>query len=469
MTRHVDDRVFVIQDPAYPQALHFIEALRRGWGMRPVCLWSDADLRRAEAWRYPVLRSDWVAAHYDGDPHRLGDAARFISERHLAAVVPWRESMVLPSSELAEHLGLSWAQPDVLPLFRDKHALKSRLRADPDGPRVNAIAVVSSVEDVERAVATGFFDRFVLKPNDGFGNRRIGFFERDTPPASIAEHLDSVGGSALMEEFIDGEEYYVNGQVDGAGRVTVTLVGRYERAEVNGKPNIEVGGRTVSHASEEFTLLADYAARVLQTLGLRRSPFHLEAKIDERGPCLVEVGARLVGTDAAVDDGQVHGDRFDAYTLAAHYYLTADDLGPVPVDWERYDSARLGHLQGAALVDERIYEVRGCEEVEALPEFVRWVVRPAPGDRVSRTLDLGDVPWHVVIEAQDDDAYDRAAARVRALIGWNDRSTGPVRALREVASLSTPVVRRLRMWRRRSSIRPVPVPRPDQSDQPRKD
>ena len=36
------------------------------------------------------------------------------------------------------------------------------------------------------ALASGGFDRFVLKPNDGFGNSNIGFFDSSSPVDEVA-------------------------------------------------------------------------------------------------------------------------------------------------------------------------------------------------------------------------------------------------------------------------------------------
>jgi hypothetical protein len=54
-------------------------------------------------------------------------------------------------------------------------------------------------------------------------------------------------------------------------------------------------------------------------------------------------------------------------------------------------------VYGASEVDGTAYAVRGIEDVEALPSFDRWIVRPMPGARLHRTVDLFTVPYSLVL------------------------------------------------------------------------
>ncbi len=450
---------YLIQDPVHRQATDFIDVLHRRWGLRAVCFWTDGAAQARRAWQHPALRSAAVAAHYAADLDELPLLADVVRRRHdVVAVVPWREPVVAPAERLAELLGLSWAQPDVLPLFRDKFALKERLRALPAGPRVNAAAVVRSVDDVVHVLAAAGFDRYVLKPVDGFANVQVGFFDRGSDPVLVAAHLARIApGQVLLEEYVDGVEYYVNGQVDAHGVVVVTRVGRYERISVNGKANVEVGTSTVHTDDPAFDRLAAYAVEVVQATGLRRSPFHLEAKVDDRGPCLIEVAARLVGGGEAIDDGLVHGGRFDAFVVAAHYYLTADPYGDLGLDWATYDRSWHGHVCGVATDHGRMYEVQGTHEVEAMPEFARWVIRPRVGDRIEPTVDLGGMPYQVVLRAPTAGTFAAAVERVRRTVQWNDVSGPLVRTLRRPAALAPVAARAARQRWHQRDLRPVPV------------
>ncbi|WP_123391455.1 hypothetical protein [Nocardioides aurantiacus] len=228
-------RDIVLIDPTHDYAVAFLEAARAR-GLGTVCLWTSR-ARRSDAWAFPALRTDAVSAHYDValDHSGIRRAADLLSARHdVAAVVPHLEPAVAPCASLASLLGLSWAQPEVLPLFRDKSALKERLARVPGGPRINRTALVADLAQTRAAMSELDLDRVVLKPNDGYGNSTIGFFQRTTPDAEIADHMEGHGRPMLLEERLDGEEYFVNGQVNARGHIDVTRVGAYVRSEING-------------------------------------------------------------------------------------------------------------------------------------------------------------------------------------------------------------------------------------------
>lgn len=437
----------LLLDPYDPYAERFIRAYAQNHGIQSVCVFTDPVQLRRQAWRYPVLRSAAIAARYLATPDQFGSLARWLKQHHnISAVVPYVEGKVSDSVLLAEMLGLHWAQPRVMTLFRDKHALKKHLMSLDDGPRVNKVALVRSVQEIRQNVAEGQFTRFVLKPNDGVANAHVEFFSSDDRNDKIRAFLHTARREALiMEEFIDGPEFFVNGQTDADGRVAVVRVGRYDRRQANGKDNMPFTTRVVHRSEPGFPDLVKYARDVIEATGLRRSPFHLEAKVDTKGPCLIEVGARLAGAEEPLTDDAAHGS-LDTFGLAAHYYLTTRPYGGLGLDWKQYDSRALGHAIGISSADTRIFELRGVAEVEARPSFQWWVSRPAVGDRVRQSLDILGLPWEVVLACPTNAALSIESEEVRSLLHWNDVSTGLLRTVRRVAA-EVPVARRQVMQR----------------------
>ena len=421
-----------------------MEVFRRRFGMPAVCVYFDAGALRGEARRLAGLGSDVLSRVYVASPEDVDGIAEVLGERHdIRAVVPYIETALTPSVQLGRRLGVSWAENPALELFRDKHALKRHVASVPGGPRVNSVALVNGFDDVEVALASGGFDRFVLKPNDGFGNSNIGFFDSSSPVDEVAAHVRLIGGPILMEEFLAGPEYAVNGQVDGEGRATVLGVYLEVREPLNGRPNIQTGSRTVHRDDPAFQPLVDYVEGLVSLSGLRRSPFHAEVKFDDRGPCLVEVAARLAGAGGAEDMDVNHGGELDTFDLSAHYYLTAESYGPIPVDWDYYHSHVVNTVMGPAATTERIYEAAGEEQVEQLPEFRGWVVKLKLGQRVRRTVDLESAAYMVRLITRTDEQMDAAVDYVRRTVQWNDRSEGVTRFVKRAWMATTLVANRI--------------------------
>jgi hypothetical protein len=412
---------YLIQDPYHEYGMRFVEQIYRQYGHRAIVFYTNRRERLAQGSNAPKLRSECVAAAYNvpaGTMPRFVDALR--AHPNIIGVIPFNETSLLPAAELASRLGLSWSPPDVIRRFRDKFLLKDHLRKTAPAVRINASQMVLTTADVLALRRQEPYRRFILKPNDGFGNRRIGLFDRGSTAAEIQTHLNRLaGGPVVMEEYIGGAEYFVNGQIDAGGQVATCAIFRYVRRSANGRHNLDWECKKVSHGSGIFARLADYCDSVMRATQLRRSPFHLELKVDERGPSLIEVAARLAGHGNALLCGELHGPKLDLIELASHHYLNAADFGLLPLDWAAYDARAVRYVHGIAARRERLYDLNGIAAVEALPEFCGWITKPKIGVRIERTVDTLTMPWSVLLQARTELQVSAAADQVRSLIRWN--------------------------------------------------
>jgi len=177
---------YLIQDPYHEYGVQFIEHIYRKYGYRAICLYTDRRERLFHEASMPQLRSDCVAAAYDAGPGRIHHIIeRLREDGDVLAVIPFNETSILSATEIAARLGLSWAQPDVMRRFRDKYALKHYLRGTQSALRINASQTVRTSFEVLSLRHKDPYRRFVLKPNDGYGNRHIGFFDDASPDAEI--------------------------------------------------------------------------------------------------------------------------------------------------------------------------------------------------------------------------------------------------------------------------------------------
>jgi biotin carboxylase len=416
------DQVLII-DPHNQYGVLFVETIFRRFGLPSVCLYTNRRERGAYQQFTEQAHSEWVAASYELSAGRMDQLVAQLRAHHrIAAVIPFDELSVLPSTELASRLGLSWPQPRIMRLFRDKFALKQHLRSTAPKLRINASQLVRTCSEVVALRKQTPYRRFILKPNDGYGNQHIGLFAFDSAEAQIRAYLRRRKGCQIvMEEYVGGTEYFVNGQIDAAGNSRIIAIFEYLRGSANGRHNIDLETAQVPHGTQLFDTIANYAAEVMRATGLTRSPFHLELKVDELGPSLIEVAARLAGHGNAILSGELHGPQLDVIDWAAHYYLGTGSYDVQPLNWRTYNSQLVRYVHGVALRRERLYELHGIAEVEALPEFYKWVKKPVTGIRVQRTLDCLSMPWSLILRAPTYSQTSAAAGAVRHLIGWNRR------------------------------------------------
>ncbi len=462
---------FLIQDPYHTYGREFIQHIHRRYGHRAICFYTDPREQMLHESSIRALPAECIAASYDVDPGRLQDFIKRLRTAHrVLAVIPFNETALLPSVEIAAGLGLSWAQQEIMRRFRDKFALKEYLRRAAPHLRLNASCIVGSAVEVLKLRKQVPYERFVLKPNDGYGNRHIALLGQSSPEAEIVAYFHRLKASAVvMEEYISGVEYFVNGQIDAAGKVATISIFEYERRPANGRHNIDYQTMRVAHGTPLFTRLAQYAEQVMLLSGLRRSPFHLELKVDDQGPCLIEVAARLAGHGNALLSGELHGAPLALIELASHYYLFDADFGPLPLDWKCYNSNAVRYVHGIAQRREWLYKIEGISHVESLPEFYQWVRKPVIGTRIERTIDCLTVPWSVVLRAPTEARVAQASQSVRTLIQLN-AGVAPVmraalmlkfKAPRAVAKIRHLALARWRLLRRLAAAAGIDAaPRP---------
>lgn len=438
---------YVIQDPYHDYAIRFMYEMANTRGWKAVCYYTNTEDLRRSFRAYPTLRdSTMVAASYRVGPDGLPAFIDHLRTAHdIRAVVPHYEPAVANAAAIAAGLGLSWSQPEVLARFRDKEAMKAHVRTTDPTLRVNVSQVVTSPDEALGVVAEHGLARFVLKPNDGFGNVGVGFFDSDTSLAVVADHWGDAT-SLLLEEYVGGEEFHCDGQIDTEGTITITDAFRYNRGLVNGKENIELGSCRVASDSDVFATLADYTTRLMRATGLRRSPFHAEIKIDDDGPCLIEVAARLVGVKTVDVINFMHGGELDLIAAAAHYYATDEPFGPLTLNWGAYDSREVWQVAGTVEETVRVCNLHGIDEVEDMPEFLFWTERLHIGDRLHRTTDIFGSSFIAVIQGPTHDHMEATADRIRDTITWNREPVTPTQRAQAMAALARRRAGQLPTW-----------------------
>jgi biotin carboxylase len=409
---------YLVLDPTDDYARRMVEFLGRV-GLQAVAVLTSP-WRRAQwhnGWQHRL--AELVVASYEVEGEPVADvAARLAADfpEGFSGIVPWDEMSILYGAELGERLELGWNPRHVIERCRDKGVMKEYLRRA-GTVRVNAGAVV---HDAEEAIAfQEALGRWpvVVKPTGGAGSAHVTFAEE---PGELLrgcqEVLESGDGEVLLEEYVGGVELAVNGMVDRAGDFLITDVWLYDRRESHGVPNLYYETTKVG-TGDLFWELARYAAAVIDTLELRRAPVHMEVKVDDHGPCLIEVGARLPGGNQPMLASRLHGRSL--FELAACHYLDELPLSPKDVDYERYDQLAACIVSGIQPVPlSAVRALHGLPEVEALPSFVGTGLLRRPGMPLARTIDLRSKSYEVYLMHEDPEQVERDAKAVRELLRY---------------------------------------------------
>ncbi len=246
------------------------------------------------SWEVPYIR-DCVVVPDPTDQAALSAAGRTLADRYrLAGVFTWTEYYLVPVARLARHLGLPTNTPEVMRACRNKSTARS-LFARHGVPSAASVTVRTRAEAQTAADRIGY--PVVVKPAAHAAS--LGVIRADEPEqlpgAYEFAHRAAGGGlesrSVLVEEYLDGPEVSVE-CVTYRGETTVVAV---TRKTVSAPPLFEELAHAVDAADPLLDVVAPAAKAAIRALGITAGVSHVEIRLVDGRPRIVEVNGRLAG------------------------------------------------------------------------------------------------------------------------------------------------------------------------------
>ncbi|MDH6574463.1 ATP-grasp domain-containing protein [Kitasatospora sp. MAP5-34] len=346
----------------------------------------------------PVYRSSFSLDQFADNIVHHGDLAATVSAvaAHApVAVITGGELGVELADRISEALGLPSNGSALSEARRNKYVQIETLKAAGlRGARQLLVTGESELADWHREIG----GRVVVKPIRSAGNDGVSFC--DTPAESVAAYRDikdrtnifaNRNEGVVAQEYLAGGEYVVN-TVSRDGHHRATDLWKYTKMSANGVRDRISGALLVPSDSLAREQLEPYAFGVLDALGVRHGPAHLEVMLTPDGPCLVEVGVRLCGADTAYYAEVSAGESQIDWTVDA--YVDPDRFLAgyrTPYRVERH--VALAFLTSPVAGVLRSYPLLG--EVEQLESFHDLHMTVKPGDRLPLTVDDSSEPMMV--------------------------------------------------------------------------
>lgn len=320
----------------------------------------------------------------------------------LAGVTTTSDFYVALTAELAASLDLPGNPPDAVLACRDKALTRELLmEAGLTQPR---FAIMRSSRRVGAAVASVGLP-CVVKPVGGSGSelvRLCGSVEQaEQAVRTILEVTTNVRGQrvepvALAEAFLDGLEFSVEMFSQGGA---VRCIGVTRKSVSSGDHCVETRHVYPAPVPDEVkAMLADYAAKVLDVLGITTGPTHVEIRLTSRGPELVEINPRLAGGMIPEIVRLAEGRDLLRGQLDAATGRTVD----LPATRRRCAGVAFLLPPGPGT----IVRVTRVDEAERLPGVVGVSVGAAPGRAVRRAHDAYDRLGFIIACGADADEVD---------------------------------------------------------------
>ncbi|MFF7457932.1 ATP-grasp domain-containing protein [Kitasatospora sp. NPDC008115] len=357
-----------------------------------------------------------VDIEHTGD---LADTVRVLRGLGVDSVVAAAESGVLLADELSAALGVPGNDPARSTARRDKFAMQEAVRvAGLPAARSLTSAVLPDITDW--AAGHGRWP-VVLKPSLSAGADNVFICRTDEEIAAaytvIMASEDRYGQRnrvVLAQEFLAGTEHYVN-SVSRDGVHRIVEVWRYHKRLVDGRAIYDYED-LLALDEPGVQPLVDYVRAVLDALGIRNGAGHTEVMLTERGPVLIECGARLGGGQMPELLNRCVGS--DQVGSLAH--SIADPESFVAVGEAPYQlKSRLRCVNLISPREGTVPTREGWAPVRELGSFASMTVNRPGGSPLSRTVDMATCPGTVYLNADDpaDLEADYRALREMELSG----------------------------------------------------
>ena len=205
-----------------------------------------------------------------------------------AIVTAATDKPLVMMARIAEKYGFPFFSVDTAKWSTDKFQMKQRFLEG--GVPCAKGRLVKSVEETADMVYP-----VIVKPRDNSGSRGVKLCRTNEElEQSMAEALEySKLDSVLVEEFIEGPEYSIEGlHYDGKSEVIQFT----EKKTTEFPYNVELGHKQPANLSEEQKdAIREIVAKIGEALKFENCPSHTELKINERGIFVIETSPRLGG------------------------------------------------------------------------------------------------------------------------------------------------------------------------------
>jgi biotin carboxylase len=258
----------------------------------------------------------------------------------------------------------------------------------------------------------------VVKPVDSAGTDNVWFCQDGESVAGACESVltqSNVYGApnrkVLVQERIRGAEYYIN-TVSDNGIHRVPEIWQYiKRPGPTGSPVYDYE-EPVPTTSAEYATLREFAVGVLDALGIISSPSHTEVMLTERGPVLIETGARLGGCTIPHIVRRYFG--MSQAHLYAATLLDPDCLAKFD-EQAFHSSTAIRFVYLINFVAGVAAPLDWVKRIETIPSVITTTTTIESGIWLDATSKLAESPGYVYLAAQDPSEIERDYKILRAL------------------------------------------------------
>lgn len=308
------------------------------------------------------------------------------TEKNIVAVIAGSELSVESAENLAHDFGLRGNDPATSKQRRNKYDMKKAIAyAGLDHAKGGIFKDLNeALEFVDKNLTYPLF----IKPPEGAASHNVfkiknreDFIEKFNIVISTLDDYKHSTDSAVVEEYIDGDEYAVNIFGDDK-KIIVTSIWKYEKINNEFANNLYYNDLLMDINDPKFKALKEYAVKLYKAVGIKIGPGHAEIKLSSRGPIAIEIGARLMGS--ANETYTQYGTKIDSPLETLNVFKTGkSNIPDKPILYEYLGLANLPFIWSG-----RIKKIYGIEPIRRMKTYFTEELPIKVGDEIEPSVNL---------------------------------------------------------------------------------
>ena len=333
----------------------------------------------------------------------------------VCGIIPMADCSVEIAAHISELLGLrsGITYENALCASR-KNLMRARMKEY--GVPIPLFDVCNDFDGFVNAIKKYDFD-CVIKPADNSFSRGVKALDKSYVTADLRELYDATAaysniGVVMVEERVYGPEFSAESiTIDGE----TTVVAITDKLLTEPPFVTEIGHSQPSYLSEDIQEKIKNAVKAtVKAIGVENGPSHTEIKVTDRGPIVIEMGARMAGCH-----------------VASHLVLMSTGVDYIDVAMQvamgmkpdiikthsrgaaiRFKTVDVNGVVDEVIVDDAIYDVDGLEELKIYAKPGDWMEVPSSNEwRIGHVLCSG--PDGAAAVASADKALGFIQATIR--------------------------------------------------------
>ena len=340
----------------------------------------------------------------------------FAKKHHVDAVLTDQSDIAVPTvAYVAESIDCSGIGSEMAELFTDKY--KMRRFCQQKGFKFPEYCLCENVEQAVKFLKEAG-KKVIIKPLDSQSSRGVFTINSETEMRElypIAESYTNKGNYVLVERYINGTEFTIDGIIAGGQHHSLAIS---EKKHFTYNSNI-ASKLFFSYKNDRFDydMLRSVNDSIINATGLKNALTHAEYKYEEGEFYLIEMAARGGGT-------RISSDIVPYISGVDNYkYLIETALGNVKNIREEELEIKKNCMERCAVLEfldiesngKRIKKIEGIEEILAIPQIITFEVDFSEGDIIERAQDDRSRVGFYIICAENKKKVEELSEQIKRM------------------------------------------------------